>query len=91
MSINWIPSIQSKSYLQDDLVGEFSIHDIDMFGIPVGGDLDLQLRGLLNSVDNGSVLVGGLYILSDCPSGEFLRLVLEFVHLRPIQCLFSLG
>lgn len=37
-----------------------------VLGIPVGGDLDLELRGLLHTVDDRAVLVGGLGIISQC-------------------------
>jgi hypothetical protein len=35
-----------------------------VLGIPVGGDLDLELRGLLHTVDDRAVLVGGLLVIS---------------------------
>jgi len=58
-----MPSKHSKSYLQS-----VSVRDPCIRGqcscIPVGGDLDLELRGLLNSVDDRAVLVCGLRGLS---------------------------
>ena len=35
-----------------------------VFSIPVGGDFDLELRGLLHTVDDRAVLVGGLLVIS---------------------------
>lgn len=35
-----------------------------LFSIPVGGDFDLELRGLLHAVDDRAVLVCGLWSLS---------------------------
>jgi hypothetical protein len=58
-----------------------------VFGIPVGGDLDLELWGLLHTVDDRAVLVGGLQIISQ------LSFIMEYaegsLHLRQAQCLFN--
>lgn len=63
LSISAIPSKHSKSYLQ--LV---SVHDPFIpegrSSIPVGWDLNLELRRLLHSVNDRAVLVCGLWGLS---------------------------
>lgn len=58
-----------------------------VLGIPVGGDLDLELRGLLHTVDDRAVLVGGLQIISQRPL--ILEYAEESLHLRLAQCLFN--
>jgi hypothetical protein len=56
-------------------------------GIPVGGDFDLELRGLLHAIDDRTVLVCGLWFLaSTLPCRIMLK---DRLHLRQAQFLFN--
>lgn len=59
-----MPSKHSKSYLQPFSVRAPLYSTLDCLSLPVGGDLDLQLRRLLLAVDDRSFGIGGLEILS---------------------------
>ncbi len=58
-----------------------------VFSIPVGGDFDLELRGLLHAVDDRAVLVCGLWSLSQRSS--ISKNTEMSVHLHQAQCLFN--
>lgn len=66
LSMSWIPSKHSKSYLQNSSQYMHLYRDPQTIikCVPVGGDFDLELRGLLLPIDNGTVRVGCLYLLS---------------------------
>lgn len=58
-----------------------------VFSIPVGGDFDLELRGLLHAVNDWAVLICGLLFLSQRSS--IFMYVEASVHLHQAQCLFN--
>lgn len=53
-----MPSKQTMSYLVGDVMMD-SVRKDQSF-IPVRGDLDFQLRGFFDAINDGSLLVGGL-------------------------------